>query len=212
MDPAEKFLSAEDRKAIESHIGEAEKRTSGEVVVMAVASSYHYPLAAVLGALLLSLIIAIAIAIARGEEQMWFFLAAFAITFIFLHELTSRLPVLKRLFVRASDMREEVDEAALSAFYHRNITSTREHTGVLFYISLFERQVRVVADKGIRSKVDPALWQGLADAIITGIKSGRQREAIASAVDRCGDILAGHFPPVPGHRNELPNAVIIGRQ
>ncbi len=210
MDPAEKFLSKEDRRTIESRIEHAEQRSSGEIVVMAVASSYHYPLAALLGALLFSFIIAIAVTLAFGDEHMWFFLAAFGLTFIALHELTSRVSLLKRLFVKASDMKEEVDEAALSAFYRRNITNTRQHTGVLIYISLFERQVRVVADKGVNSHVDSAVWQEVVDAVIAGIKSGRQTEAIASAVDRCGDILAAHFPPIPGHRNELSNAVIIG--
>jgi putative membrane protein len=108
-------------------------------------------------------------------------------------------------------MKEEVEEAAINAFYQKDINQTVDHTGILIYISLFEHHVRVIADKGINAKVDKAVWQEIVDTIVGGIKSKAQAAAIAGAVDRCAAILAAHFPLKAGDRNELGNEVIIGR-
>ena len=210
-DQAEKFLASAERLQIEARIAEAEKRTSGEIVVMVVPSSYHYPLASMIGSTLLAVLFGIAVALLFEKESMWFFLEVFALSFIVFHEVIKRTPLLKRLFVTASDMKEEVEEAAINSFYHKDINQTVDHTGILIYISLFEHNVRVVADKGINAKVDRELWQEIVGIIIRGIKSKGQATAIGAAVDRCAEILAAHFPLKSDDRNELGNEVIIGR-
>ncbi len=221
--PAEKFLTAPERLQIEQRIAEAEKRTSGEIVVMVVPSSSHYPLASMLGSLLLAMLIAIAatfyVEIAArvyvekvfGMEIIWFFPALFSLLFMLLHEVVKRTPSLKRLFVTPSDMKEEVEEAAIQSFYYRDLNQTVDHTGILIYISLFERKVRVIADKGINDKVNKDVWQEIVTIIVGGIRAKAQARAIATAVDRCAEILSSHFPLKPGDRNELSNEVIIGR-
>ncbi len=208
---AEKFLNSAERRQIEARIADAEKRTSGEIVVKVVSSSYHYPLAAMLGSSLLALLLGITVSYFTHHESMWFFLSIFSIAFIVLHELLKRVHAFKRPFVTKSDMNEEVEEAAIHSFYRRNINNTIDHTGILIYISLFEHHVRVVADKGINAKVSRDVWQELVTLIIAGIKNKTQANALAAAVDRCADILATHFPLKAGDRNELSNAVIIGR-
>lgn len=211
-DPAEKFLTGPERLRIEERIAEAEKCTSGEIVVMVVPSSYHYPFASLLGSSFLAILLGIAVTLLAGKESMWFFLPVFGISFMILHELTKRILFLKRLFVSKSDMKEEVEEAAIKAFYFRNINQTADHTGILLYISLFERKVRVIADKGINGKVDQEVWQEIVDTIVRGIRSKEPAGAIVAAVDRCGEILAGYFPLKADDRNELGNSLIIGRQ
>ncbi len=210
-DQAEKFLTPADRLQIEARIAEAEKRTSGEIVVMVVPSSYHYPLASMLGSSLLALLLGIAVALLAGNESMWFFLPAFSISFIVLHELMKRAHFFRRYFVTPSDMKEEVEEAAIHSFYQRNINLTVDHTGILIYISLFERKVRVVADQGINEKVPQEVWQEIVSTIVGGIRGKAQVQAIGKAVDQCADILSSHFPLKQGDRNELPNEVIIGK-
>jgi putative membrane protein len=209
-DPAQKFLTSAERLQIEAHIAEAEKRTSGEIVVNVVSSSYHYPLASMLGSSLLAILLGIAVALIVKNESMWFFLTAFSISFILLHELSKRLHFFRRYFVTASDMKEEVEEAAIHSFYRRNINNTVDHTGILIYISLFERKVRVVADRGINEKIAQDVWQEIVNTIVSGIHAKAQARAIADAVDRCGDILSTHFPVKAGDCNELRNEVIIG--
>ena len=210
-DSAEKFLTATERRQIEARIAEAKKHTSGEIVVMVVPSSYHYPLATMLGSLLLAILLGIAATFLSRNESIWFFLPVFGVSFMLFHELIKRIDIIKRVFVTASDMKGEVDEAAIQSFYHRKINHTVAHTGILIYISLFEHKVRVIADKGINEKVPQDLWQEIVNIIIRGISGKKHGNAIAAAIDRCGEILSSHFPAKLEDRNELGNEVIIGR-
>lgn len=210
--PVEKFLSAEERSAVEESIRAAEKRTSGEIVVMIVPSSYHYPLANVLGGALFGLVVAVLACLAAGVDSMWYFLGFFLPSFVLGNEAIRRSYTLKRFFVRSSDMAEEVEEAAISSFYRKEIYDTEEHTGVLIYISLFEHRVWVIGDKGIDRRVEPAAWSEVADLIVGGIRKKTQAEALCRAVERCGDMLARHFPPRPGDRNELDDTLIMGNR
>ena len=211
-DPAEKFLTPGERLQIEACIAEAEKRTSEEIVVMVVPSSYHYPLASMLGSSFFAMLLGIAVAVLAGNESMWFFLEVFIVSFIALHELVRRVWFLKRIFVMPSDMKEEVDEVAIQSFYHRNINHTADHTGILIFISMFERKVRIVADRCINDKVSQEVWQEIVTIIVSGIRGKEHGKAIASAIERCGEILAGHFPLKPGDHKDYGNDIIIGRE
>ncbi|MBM3162430.1 MAG: hypothetical protein FJZ79_03735 [Chlorobi bacterium] len=210
-DPVNRFFTQQDRHLVEERIREAEKTTSGEIVVKVVFSSHTYPQAGLLGGFMLALMVSIVAMLVAGNRDVWLFLGIFSMLFILLNELFRRVPLLKRPFVPASDMHGEVDEAAATAFCRRGIYNTQDRTGILIYISVFEHRVRVLADRGINEKVEQHLWQEIVDTIIAGIRRNRQGAAIAEAVDRCGRILAVHFPLKPGDRNELADSVIMGK-
>jgi putative membrane protein len=210
MNIAETFLGAAGRRQVEERIEKAEKRTSGEIVVMIAPSSYHYPYAGLLGSTLLSILLSVAVSLVFAKDSMWFFLCTYALSFILMHELSRRLLFLKRPFISSKDMEAEVEEAAVMAFYRSGINRTAGHTGILLYISLFEHKVRVVADQGINAKVGQPVWQEVADIVSAGFRGKAHAEALSKAVDRCADILAEHFPPIGGKSNELPDTVIIG--
>ncbi len=206
----QKFLTDEERRRIEERVAEAEGSTSGEIVVMAVGESSNYPSAIMAASGAISLVLALVSVLVYGSENMWLFLTLFALFFIASNEVVKRLPMLKRPFVSRADIAEEVEEAAIHSFYHRKVHETRDRTGILIYISLYEHSVRVLADTGIDAVVGKETWQGVVDTITKGIRDGRQGEAIASAVEQCGKLLSQHFPRKPDDTNELADAVIIG--
>jgi putative membrane protein len=210
-DLLKRFLAEQDKQLIEARIREAEKRTSGEIVVKIAPASSRYPGAALLGSSMLSLAFSLLGMLVAGNRDMWMFLAVFAVLFMVLHELFRRCAVCRRPFVSVSDMQMEVEDAASGAFVRLGVHDTAGRTGILIYISVFERRVRVIADRGINEKVEPHLWQEVVDTIIAGIRSNRQGMAIAAAIDRCGGILALHFPRQPDDRNELSDSVVMGR-
>ena len=208
-DNMQKFLTAPDRLAIEKAVREAEAATSGEIVVMAVAESSNYPSAILAASGAIALVLALAGALSLRNENLWVFLALFALFFIVAHEIVKRIPLLKRPFVSRREIAEEVEEAAIHSFYHRKVHETRDRTGILIYISLYEHSVRVLADAGIDAKVGKQTWQGVVDTITKGIRDRRQGEAIREAVGICGKLLSQHFPRKSDDRNELSDAVII---
>lgn len=211
---AEKFLNKEERQRIRAAVSEAEKNTSGEIVPMIVPASYHYPMADVLGGASLALPVAILLTYFLGSmlwvgpTNMWVFMGIFGIAFIVLHRVVQRVWPLKRVFISDREIDEEVQEAALISFFKEELYRTRDETGILVFVSVFEHRVWVLADRGINAKVDQGQWDGIVAHIVAGIKSGQQADAICEAVKEMGGILAEHFPVREDDVNELDNLII----
>lgn len=208
MSLAEQFLSQSDRTLIEEAVRKAELTTSGEIVPMVVSQSYDYPRAELMGSLVLALAAGVPLTLGIFGDSMWSFLGLFALGLFGAGLLMKKYPELKRRFISADEMDEEVNEAAVTSFYYQGLHRTRDMTGVLIFISIFEHKVVVLADKGINDVVDAGAWQELVDMITAGIKAGRQGEAIAEAVARCGEILSGHFPRKDDDTDELTNLIV----
>jgi putative membrane protein len=210
----QQFLSESDRKKIQAAVRSAESQTSGEIVPMVVPHSYHYPMADVLGAVSFSLPLSILFTYFcgyfywLGSQNMWIFMGVFGILFICFHALIKRTPFLKRIFVSTVEMEEEVQEAAVIAFYKEGLYRTREETGILIFISVFEHKVWVLADRGINVKVPQESWNEIVDHIVQGIKQRRQADAICEAVDTAGRLLAEHLPLRPDDTDELQNLIV----
>ncbi|HOW83559.1 MAG TPA: TPM domain-containing protein [Spirochaetota bacterium] len=202
------FLSDEQKKRIESAVHDAERKTSGEIVPMVVSSSYHYPVSDFIGALVLSVLASVAAMLFMKTENMWVFLGLFMPLFVVMHWIVRRTPFLKRLFISDREIDEEVEEAAIKNFFTKGLYCTRDQTGVLIFISVFEHRVWVLADKGINSVVDPKTWNEIVVLITDGIKKKNQADAIVRAVERVGEILSRHFPRKDDDSDELKNLIV----
>jgi len=213
-DLAAHFLTDSEAKQVRDAVAGAEKTTSGEIVVMVVPSSYHYPVADILGAVTFSLPISLALTPLMGgffwigPRNMWLFLSIFALVFAGFYFSVKRLPRLKRLFISKREIDEEVREAAVTAFFKERLYRTRDETGVLIFISVLERKVTILADRGIDAKLPPETWQRIVGDIVAGIKRKRQAEAVCRAVEAVGRLLQEHFPIKPDDTDELKNLII----
>ena len=213
---AETFLPETDQKRIASVVAATEKRTAGEIVCMIVSSSYHYPMADVLGATALALPLALLAThflggwLWLGTQNMWLFLGFLAIFFALFKWIVGRCPPLKRRFISRREIDEEVEEAAVNGFFRKGLYRTRDANGVLLFISVFEHKVWLLADKGLHEKVPQEKWNQLVGRITRGIRSGQGAEAICESIQDIGDLLQTHFPIQPGDTNELNNLIIDG--
>ncbi len=211
---ASQFLSAEEKKQIETAVADAEKTTSGEIVCMIQSASYHYPMAHVLGATALTLPLALALTpyiggrLWLGTQNMWLFLSIFCLLFLIFYFLVQHTSAVKRWFISRREIDEEVEEAAVTSFFRHGLYRTREATGVLIFISVFEHKVWVLADHGINAKVPSGQWDTIVSAITAGIKQGRPAQAICQAIETVGLTLAEHFPVRPDDIDELGNLIV----
>jgi len=211
---AEKFLDASEREKIQEAVKKAECRTSGEIVPMVVSASYHYPMADILGGVVLALPVSIILSyflgglLWIGSSNMWLFMGIFCAVFILFHQLVKRVVPLKRVFVSDGEIEEEVQEAALTGFFNKELYRTRDETGVLIFISVFEHKVWILADRGINAKVATGQWDTVVTHIVDGIKKDRQADAICEAVAEVGEMLAANFPPRDDDVDELDNLII----
>ena len=224
MKRARKFFTPAEREKINQAVVEAEKRTSGEIVPVVATASGRYDRAEDIGGLLLGLAALIASWVqfqrilpvegdwAQGQRLTlslpWLVLIV-AVGFIAGAALTGRVGWLRRLLVSEREMRQEVERAAWEAFGRFRVGRTAAGTGILLYVSLFERMVRVLGDGPIAAKLDQKTWDEIRDTIITGIRQRRATDTLCQTIIRCGELLSQHFPYRPGEVNELSDELRV---
>ena len=106
-------------------------------------------------------------------------------------------------------MNEEVNFAALQCFSKFRVGDTKDKTGILIFVSLFERSVMVLGDVGISAKIPQIQWEEIRNLIIDGIRNKQPAEGIKRGILRCGEILKKEFPVQTDDANELPNQIYL---
>ena len=220
MARASRLFTDEDKQAIKDAVAQAESTTSGEIVPVVATRSGRYDRAEDIFGIILALI-AVAVAWllfqqarpAAGDWEsgptltmgLWVVLLTFAVAFVVGASLSTLVPALARPFVGKQELQEEVLRSAQQAFFEFRIRGTEGSTGILIYVSLFERMVWVIGDHAISEKLTQPDWDEVKDLVIEGLRNGKPTQGMCSAIARCGELLAAHFPIAPGDVNELSN-------
>ncbi len=102
-----------------------------------------------------------------------------------------------------------VQQRALELFAQLGIWDTEENSGVLIYVSLADREVQILADRGIAKRVGQAEWQTIASSMQRAFKVGQFQQGALLGIQQTTLLLATHFPPVAGKANQLPNQATI---
>jgi len=205
---SERFFTAEEKGRLKTATHEAESRTIGEIVVMVVDHSDHYIEAEVLGSVLLGSLLSLILTVLFFDSSLWFYIPLSFIFFFPCWFLLIKVEVLKRAFIGIRRKEEAVRLRAERAFFERGLYRTRKNTGVLFFLSLLERKVWVLADKGIYKKMNQETLNRFANEVSRGIKEGRACDALSKAIQEIGVHLAKHFPITSDNANELPDDVM----
>jgi len=206
---AETFFTQKENETITETIREVETRTAGEVAVMVVDRSDTYPEARIMTGILLGGLLALIITDRFFHDSLWIFVPLTTILAFILGWGAKFVPAALRFFVPAARLESRVQERALRAFYEKGLYKTQDDTGVLFFISLFEHRVWILADEGIYSKIAQADLQEYAWDIARGVKSGTAAAALCREIQNIGAVLAEHFPIKPDDINELSNKVFF---
>jgi putative membrane protein len=208
---AETFFTAEEEERIRQAVVTAEQRTAGEIVPMLVGASARYAEIEIAG---------MGVGLVAGtlasfvfqdpwasiDSQLLWPLAGAALGSIF-----CAIPAVKRNLIPQGRTTEAVHLRSLAAFTAQGLHYTRAHTGILILGSLLEHRVEVLADKGINEKVPAGTWNEVVQILTVGLKSGKACDAYCKAIERCGEILAQHFPRPPDDKDELANKLVIER-
>ena len=211
---AERFFTPEEQQKITRTVQRVEEQTTGEIVPMVVSASHTYPEAELTGALTLAGPLALAAAFATASllwwqgEVLWLFFGYGALFFLLARLLVRHSPSLLRLFLRPERVAAEVERGAFTHFFAAGLQATRDATGVLIYISVLEREVWILGDRGINEQLPPQTWQESVSRLTAGIREQRQAAALCTTIEEIGRLLRTHFPPKSDDRNELSNLLI----
>jgi putative membrane protein len=200
-------LSAEDHGRISAAIKTAEAKTAGEIVCVLARGSSDYRTYATAWSALVALIAPWILLAITGLSVRGIFLAQIVI-FVGLFLVLSETS-LGRVLVPRRISRGEAHRAAAEQFMIRGMARKQNRAGVLIFVSFAERYARILADEGIASKVDQSVWQDAIDALLGEISTGEIADGFVSAIEKCGRVLAEHFPPQGDDQDELPDRIFL---
>ncbi len=218
-------LGEKDFEEIKDAVSNAEKRTSGEIALAVIPESSSYAFWELLTAVVTALLLAIALfPIADGiyswlcgifwGERPWylaaFFMTVCALAVILLY-LAYNIPAIDSIVVPQAARHHAVYARAMRYFTESGVYDTSNHSGVLIFVSYFEREVRIIADRGISEKISQDLWNLIADEISESFSKKNVKEAFVNAVNRCADLLAEYFPLEGEKKNELVDGLVLLR-
>ena len=100
-------------------------------------------------------------------------------------------------------------ERALDVFSHLRIWDTAHNNGVLIYLLLADRDVEIVADRGIDARVGAAGWQKICAAMETDFRGGNFAGGVIKGIQAVSQQLAMYYPKQGAGPNELPDTPVV---
>jgi len=204
----ERFFSEPEQERIRQAVKSAESQSAGEIATMVVAESDPYREATLAGSLFVSSAAALASAVLLQHLSVWSYLPLLVVFTLPSWVLFRFFPRLRLPFAGKGRISEAVRQRAVRAFYEKGLYRTSHETGVLIFISLLERKVWILGDRGINERIAPAAWSSMARDLARGMAEDRCCDALCDTVARVGRELERHFPRLPDDRNELSDQVL----
>lgn len=100
-------------------------------------------------------------------------------------------------------------QRAIDIFSQLRIWDTAHNNGVLIYLLLADRQVEIVADRGIDARVGSAGWEEICRTMEAEFKAGDFERGVIEGIGAVSQQLAKYFPAHGAGRNELPDAPVV---
>lgn len=216
---AREMLTEEERAAIAAAVAEAEQQTGGEIATAIIPESDDYGFRELLASVVIGVVVysvltffapAVETVLARvfWTYNSWMLptaIGAIATLSGGLAYVLAQIPALDRAIIPTEAMHEAVRRRALRHFMESGAYDTRDRTGVLLFVSVLERRVELVADRGITERVEQERWDAIVADLTDGIAGGNAGVALAEAVRSVGKILAETVERRRDDTNELPD-------
>lgn len=197
-------FDADAARRIGDAVRELESRSAAELVVeiRARSGSYAHADARFAGALVFASLVAIVfmplvvppVTVLLAPVAFWLLGTAIA----------RRSPAVRRLFTTERERLDAVRTHAAALFHHRGVAGTTGETGVLLYVSLLERRMEVVADRGLLRGVQAGDW----NAALAAVHESRAvaPETVMAAIRTLAAVLERDLPAAAANPDELRNA------
>lgn len=210
----ERYFTTAELHAVESAIQQAEGRSRAEIITVAAAAADTYDGAPWRGAALGAVIAALGAGVVHWFGGFWggaLWLTTSlptAVGAVAGYGLVARVGGLRRRLTSPVTMERRVRQRAAAAFVEHEVFATADRSGVLLFLSLFERRAVVLGDSGINAHVQPEEWQALITELCRRMHVGEVAAGLVEAVAGCGRLLDRRgLEARPEDRDELPNRV-----
>lgn len=194
-----KKFSEEDLHRIKSAVKNAEEKISGEIVPVIVERSgiytiAHYKASLIAGVLFFVFMIILDRYVIEDASHTLYYDPLFIFAVVIAGGALGALipaisPAAKRWLVSRGYMDDSCRQSAENAFLEEEIFNTRHRTGIMIFISFFEHEVIVMADRGISKVVEQEEWDKIVAELVRHIRAGNIVEGLEAGIKRCGVIL-----------------------
>jgi len=207
------MLTDEDGNVLNTLIAATEKRTNAQIVLALIQRSDNYTelpwKAFALGSSAAGLLVFLHDLIFYGwQPQMTVLPAVCTIlgTGAVLAFLTLLIPGFARLFLSTHRAETEVRQYAEALFLSRELFATSKRTGILLLVSLFERNVVILPDKGLNDILSENILHGIIREMTQFLKQRAARRAFEAGLEKLAAALGSGLPGTG--KNELPDEII----
>src|SRR5213080_485539 len=116
--------------------------------------------------------------------------------------VSSRSDSIRRICTTEKSRAKAARAGAAAMFYEAGIAHTYAENGLLIYLSLLEKRLEVIADRGILKAVEPLKWNHSIFEL-KQVAHDPEPEKLVKAVHDLGRVLAEHLPSTGENPNEL---------
>lgn len=209
------LFTEEEKKNVATAVQELEKESCGEIVPFFARRSDEYSevswqLACLLG--LLGLGTTVLMSYSWKLPSISYFELALGILFLMVigYVLPECFPLIKRAMASPKKQSEMVFLRAKEAFVNEKVYNTKEHVGILIYISRLEHMVVVLGDEAINQKVRQQDWEEVIALTVSGLKHKKIGDGLVNAINHCKMLLLEHgFTRKDSDTNELSDNLRI---
>lgn len=204
---AKPFLNDESKAALSEAVSAVEAASSAELVIAVRPRTGSYPHADLGFGILMGLA-----ALAVLLFSPWIFAPVWVLVDPVLIGalaglLGSRSARLRRAFTPWRERRLRVEAAARSTFVERRVHGTTGRTGILFYVSVLEREAAFVADVGVEVLAATEAWRRAVGEIEQAVRNKEDGVAVAARIRALAPLLGTALARGENDVDELPNEV-----
>jgi len=98
---------------------------------------------------------------------------------------------------------------ALEMFSRLRVWDTEENSGVLIYLQIVDRDIEIVADRGINAKVEQAQWNAICRRMEQEFRARRFEQGVLDGIREITELLVRHFPARDANPDELPDQPVV---
>jgi uncharacterized membrane protein len=100
-------------------------------------------------------------------------------------------------------------DRAIDVFSLLRVWDTEHDNGVLIYLLLADRDVEIVADRGIASRVPSEEWDRICGEMERAFRDGRFEQGALEGIRAVSLHLVRHYPGQGQRLNELPDSPVV---
>jgi putative membrane protein len=201
------ILTDSEKQQLREAIHRAEAKTHGEIVTVIARASGNYFYYPTLWAAVLAILSPVLLLALPGSLGPLGIVELQLLVFVLL-AIGLRWAPIKRRLVPRDQQRQYCARRAREQFLAQNLHTTRDRTGVLLFVSVFEQHVELLADAGIHARVPEGAWDVLIRQFTARIRNGQIGDGFVEAVNAIGTHLTTHFPADGTNPNELPDHLV----